>query len=225
MRGPLSLGHPTETRRTQVRRVPPFTFSAGRLGTIVVPVASTDECGRHPNVRDGRNADAVVLLAMTIGPHAPRAVHRLHETERLRGGGVAENFGEESRIDSFQTARPHRAAALGAVVVAILRGRSRGAEDAQDGGDRKQGKSLPSTGTSLPSTHDKFLLFCRHRCCQLNLAFNFAGRVIRRRGNAQQQCFNSVTNAINHSAKSRWLLPPGLPQPRRSLPQFRCKWQ
>jgi hypothetical protein len=101
--------------------------------------------------------------AMAIGPHVPRVIRRLEETKRLGGGGIAEDFWMEGRIDPIQAAGHHAPAALLPVVIAIIPRHGGGAEDAQDADNRK-----PDDGAL--SNHGHFLRFFRRDGPQLNAA-------------------------------------------------------
>jgi hypothetical protein len=100
------------------------------------------------------------ILAMTIGPHVPRAIPRSDETIWRGDGGIAENLGVDCWINSTQVApHHHRPAAIAAAIAAITtpvivhRDRRSVAEKAQGGGDSKRDESLLSThGNFLPVT-------------------------------------------------------------------------
>jgi hypothetical protein len=70
----------------------------------------------------------------------------------MGGGGIAEDFRMEGRIDPIQAAGHHAPAALLAVVIAIIPRHGGGAEDAQDADNRKP-------DDDVLSTHSHFLRF------------------------------------------------------------------
>jgi hypothetical protein len=90
---------------------------------------------------------------MTVRFDVPSAIPRFDETVFSDGdGGIAENLGVVSRVNSVQATRSYRPAAFSALVHIILAGDCRsGAEDTQRGGDCE-------CDESLLSTHGSFLL-------------------------------------------------------------------